>query len=519
MRCVAGVGLLALVGCNQIFGIAPTTAWDAGIDGDLAMPHARLTWQIAAVTDAGVPAPAVDYAPIVPVPQLRLAPIDVALDDSADRAAYQGGVIPIPGSYVGATWRLEYTLADGVPHELQWAPDDQVGHVAVPLSGRLERASWSQNDGYSVAPTGPPVAGYAGPRVLTTGLWTEGRAQLNGSRIDYAYFNATSLSGGKGAPEPARGDRAFVIDYSVDAAGCQVAVGSAMLASAALLPEPRVPQSVPWVTHDQRPPSAIATLAVLTRLTNAIGTLHASGYVGTLLFGAGVNPLMPGLSSIPTVPLLSSAATLPVPTMLTLLRCPFNPVFGVAPPTTSIPLTLAAFPPLLHLQVSHTRRILELADLALTSGISTVAIAGLPQSSIEFSAAIPISFQLTNPAQQTFDLGGAADRIAVGTAGGTFRFTFAVEPPGSTNLRADYFDVVLHRIAGGALTTRRIYTVTSPAVQLDGPVLETDTDYVFEIRAYRGHPNAQRGDFATVTYPYGSATVFTRTFRTVTDGQ
>jgi hypothetical protein len=518
MRCVAGVGLLALVGCNQIFGIAPTTAWDAGIDGDLAMPHARLTWQIAAVTGAGVPAPTVDYAPIVPAPQLRMAPIDVALDDSADRATYQAGVIPIPGGYVGATWRLEYTLADGVPHEVQWAPDDQVGHVAIPLFGRLERASWPQDGGYSVTPSNPP-ASYAAPRVLTTGLWTEGRAQVNGPRIDYAYFNATSLSGSKGGPEPARGDRAFVVDYQVDGAGCQVAVGSAMLTSAALLPEPRDPQSVEWAVHPRVPGPAIPVLSVLTRLTNAIGTLHASGYVGTLLFGVGANPLMPGLTSLPAVPLLSSTATLPVPTLLTLLRCPFNPAFGVAPPTTMAPLTLAAFPPLLHLQISHTRTISQLADVALTSGISTVAIASLPQSSIEFSAAIPLTFQLTNPAQQTFDLGGAADRIAVGDAGGTFRFTFAVEPPGSTNLRADHFDVVLHRIAGGALTTRRIYTVTSPAVRIDGPVLENDTDYVFEIRAYRGHPNAQRGDFATVTYPYGSATVFTRTFRTVSDGQ
>jgi len=37
---------------------------------------------------------------------------------------------------------------------------------------------------------------------------------------------------------------------------------------------------------------------------------------------------------------------------------------------------------------------------------------------------------------------------------------------------------------------------------------------VLEIRSYAGHVAAQRGDFAPVDYPYGSAIVFTRTFKT-----
>jgi len=37
---------------------------------------------------------------------------------------------------------------------------------------------------------------------------------------------------------------------------------------------------------------------------------------------------------------------------------------------------------------------------------------------------------------------------------------------------------------------------------------------VFEIRTYKGHAMAPRGDFAPVDYPYGAAIVFTRTFRT-----
>jgi hypothetical protein len=81
-------------------------------------------------------------------------------------------------------------------------------------------------------------------------------------------------------------------------------------------------------------------------------------------------------------------------------------------------------------------------------------------------------------------------------------------------LRADYHDVILHRITAGNLTTERIYTVTQPRVRIDPGVLTAGADYVFEIRSYSGHKMAAHGDFATIDYPYGSAIVFTRTFKT-----
>ena len=44
MRCVAGVGLLALVGCNQLFSLSPTREFDAGVPDEVidAMPHVEL---------------------------------------------------------------------------------------------------------------------------------------------------------------------------------------------------------------------------------------------------------------------------------------------------------------------------------------------------------------------------------------------------------------------------------------------------------------------------------------------
>jgi hypothetical protein len=46
---------------------------------------------------------------------------------------------------------------------------------------------------------------------------------------------------------------------------------------------------------------------------------------------------------------------------------------------------------------------------------------------------------------------------------------------------------MLHRVVGSGLTTERMYTITSPSVQIDGAVLAPNADYVFEIRTDAGH--------------------------------
>ena len=86
MRCVAGASLLALVGCNQVFGITPTTEFDAAVP----VPHVVLDWQIATLLasgpNAGAPDPMIRFAPIDPAPQIRIAPIDGSFGQ--DKATY-----------------------------------------------------------------------------------------------------------------------------------------------------------------------------------------------------------------------------------------------------------------------------------------------------------------------------------------------------------------------------------------------------------------------------------------------
>lgn len=161
----------------------------------------------------------------------------------------------------------------------------------------------------------------------------------------------------------------------------------------------------------------------------------------------------------------------------------------------------------MHGQLCECRTVL---GLDLISGMETVITPTSGAFQMAFPAPIPMQFRLATP-NGTVALDGDLDQVAVGPASGLFELTFT--PEMGANLRVDYYDVVLHRINVGVLTNERVYTVTSPTVRIEASLLVPGADYVFEVRSYKGHPQAQHGNFAPVDYPYGSAIVFTRTFK------
>ena len=524
MRCVAGAGLLALVSCNQVFGIASTRGFDAAIDVPPDMPHVVLDWQNATLLASGAPDPVIRFVPIDPAPRVRIAPLEVAFasspDDDHDKTSYSpsDGTIAIPGSYLNTTWRLEYTLAGGPPHEVQWAPEDKQGHLTVPVFGRLQRESVPDGSGYAIAPPNPP-ASYHDPRVFTTGVWTEGKATFSGATIDYDFTKAAVvLSGAPGRPDPAAGDHALAIDFGPDPdpnpTKCTLALGSAALDSAALEPLLHTAQAPTWDSGRKPVTSDPVGLGFLARLGDGLGKLESGGKLSPasqLVFGTTPSIDMPGLSATPESATLLGML-LPVPVIQTLLQCPReqNPL-----PDVAQPMLLDRFPRILHVQLVDARQSL---GVTLASGMETVVTAATASSKFTMAFPAPLATQitLTTPAQVIVDLAGDTDQVAVCAPGGVFTLGFT--PEAGTDLRVDYYDVVLHRITttGGVpgLTTERIYTVTAPAVRIDGAVLAPGADYVFEIRSFKGHPRAQHGDFSAVDYPYGAAVVFTRTFKT-----
>jgi len=533
MRCVAGVSLLALVGCNQIFSLAPTREFDAApvpVDVIPDLPHVELTWQVASVLPSGSPDPAITFAPIMPAPDVRIATFDGAFEPATYSPS--DGWILIPRSYLGTTWRLEYTIVDGIsapiPHEVQWAPEDKLGHLTVPLFGRVARDPLPVDAAYKIRPNGAPA--YANPSVVTTGLWTEGVGRLDlgdpsHATIDYAFTRAASLSGRKGRPDPARGDRAFLLDYIVGTMGlerdCQLGVGSVMLDSSAVqtgTPTAQTPATV-WDTGRSDIATTPFTVEHAVRLGNALGTRHTA-VTGAVLLGYAPSTSMSGLAgtratALPIPPATVMPTVLPIPVMLTVAQCPYSPNpgdghLGLPLPATITPPGLAAFPHLLHIQLVDPRSVL---GVDLPSGMETVIASSPTGFTIAFPAPITTAMTLTTPEKGAVDLASGSEQVDVGsTLLGGFRLDFTLET--GAGLRADYHDVVLHRFDGSTLTSDRIYTVTAPTVRIDTAVLRPSATYVLEIRTYKGHPSAARGDFAPVDYPYGASVVYSRSFKT-----
>ena len=508
MRCVAGVGLLLLVGCNQIFGISETQPWDA----PPPVHYATVTRLIAACAPGGgpgTPAPtpfAASAGLVVRIASLdgAFAPVDVAGD----------GRLKIPAGFVDdgtgkpSTWRLEYTTADtAVAHEVQWSPDDNAGQIVVPFVGRLDRNTAPGGSGYSITPT--VAQSYANPHVWTTGIWTDGNASVgSGSTVEYSFAGAQPLSDKVlGAPEAAKGDRAFLVDRVVDGGTqCSVVVGGAQLPTPDLTSS-HTAASVVWDAQRKPVAADMVTLGFLDRLGSSLGNLESNfNQAGSfLLYGIVPSIEFPGLTAS------SAIFPLPIPVMQTLLQCPYN---ATPLPNAALPAGIADFPLVLHIQLVDSR---DALGVRLYSGLETVIRPSASNFPVSFPAAMATAIKLATPAHPApaaLDLSGTADSVATGPLSGPFSLDFVTEPDPKQEFRADYFDVILHRITAGSLTTERIYTVTQPHVRVDPSVLAANADYVFEIRSYKGHRMAAHGDFATIDYPYGSAVVFTRTFKT-----
>jgi len=143
MRWVRAVCLLGLAAC----GYPPLPIPDAPPD-IIFTPHVVLTWQLATTSPSGAPSAMLEYPPFAPgaAPLIRIATLDgpFAMASYSSDAATPGW-IQVPRSYfepsgdapTAAPWRLEYTLPGGVPHEVQWAPEDRIGRLVVPMVGRV----------------------------------------------------------------------------------------------------------------------------------------------------------------------------------------------------------------------------------------------------------------------------------------------------------------------------------------------------------------------------------------------
>lgn len=509
----AALGLLALAGCNELWGLGDVSLRDGGFaDADPANPRIRLTSQITRTRDQGFADPTLAYGPLDPPPAVQLGRIGEPLQ----AAAYgPDGTVKYPVALAGSTWRLVYTLADGVPREIHWSPPagDLVAHIVEPLLGRAERLPVPAGSGYTIAPAGSPTQ-HTLSRVFTTGIWTEGETPMPppGATFDYDFgAKAQPLSGRLGAPEQAAFDHAVLADFQ-NMGGCRVATGVATFVVPDLAPGMRsAPDPQPAYFGPDK--QAILDLAgpdpVDTRLRDVLGARASGANLDRMEYG--YVPSLGVFGFAKPAPEQSLDFLLPGPGMIAFASCRFSP--GLAqfqtPSFADPPELRGRFPHAVHVEVAN-QRIVGL--VTLTSGFSAVLTSSSYTFRSEFLAAAPTGVRLLRGGARIADLVNDPDGTTLPPGAGLIELEFDVET--APTLGADYFDVALYAIPNNKLDRQRIYTVTERKVRIDPTFLVPDTEYVLELRSYRGRPEIARANFAANDYPQYAATIFTRTFRT-----
>jgi hypothetical protein len=167
------------------------------------------------------------------------------------------------------------------------------------------------------------------------------------------------------------------------------------------------------------------------------------------------------------------------------------------------------FPRVVHVEIVNARTV---SGASLRSGFAGVIAAAGDTFTSDFTVAAAQAITLHRGGAQIADLADGADGTTLPAGTGPLELKFAVE--GTATLVADYFDISLHLVANNRLELQRVYTVTDRSLTIDPSFLIPDTEYVLEIRSYRGRPDVVRTNFSVNAYPQYAATVFSRTFRT-----
>jgi hypothetical protein len=517
MRSVA-IGLLALAGCNQIFGLDPVTIVDAPGQIDIIteppLPTVQLTFMVARTTNDSQPSAALDFPPIPDIQMVRAGRLDEDLVETVYDAD-TGGVGVFTG-LSGTPWRLEYTRLGQPPVEVQWTAEVGGGHFIEPIYGRFERKDIPANSGYLLNLSNPPA--FVEPRLLTSGIWYDvlvpGAAPPFTVRMD----QQTPLSGVRGAPDSddAFNDTLVLANYAPLGA-CERITGSATYVN---------------------PPALTGTIvAALPDPTFGIGTSHTPTilYTPQTMGAANLEVRLKGALAGPTtratpntsaraaiamlphdaMPLFTNpVASVPAPFGIPWVDCTVNGT-AMTPPTTiapySSPTALANFPHLAYARMSNVR----VFGARLESSIVGTATAASNVNSFAPDFNVPF---VIHPIQLgALILTQQDNSILLGT--GRLDLTFELETGG--NLKADFVEAVLYRIPllpanpDRILVPERVYVLANPTVKkivIDQAVFRANTDYVFALRVVRGRPSAASNDFRPVLTPQSVSSVFTHVF-------
>lgn len=490
----AGLALLAALGCNQIFGIDKTQAWDAHAPFDAPDWTTAITWQTlqdnGQITADPIAGLAVAIAPLDGMSMPTPVQIDAA------------GNFKVPYGLAFAPYRVVFMAPDGIPTEIQTKL--QGFAYGFPIYGRHTRGSVAAGATFSGTVTGAITADAA--HLLTTGLWSVTDVASGAAAFSFPYqTGAVSLSGPLGVPAGSDGDAEIVL-YSDAGSGAGFAVFDADgLGSAGSAAIQSNSTSVSWTK------GTISSAG--TRLSSAIGGLPGATTSDTArVVGAIPTTMMPNFVQ-PLTAATASSASAPAAVLLPLdssgaasveIQNPF--ATGTGAPTLPLAVYAGDF---------RTRAVTGSGSGSVQTYLTTSLQSITPATAttvVDYAAGLAMSLPGMAMTFNGADL--TTEPVAV-TIGGSKQLPlmFGADAP------VDDCTVTLFRIENGtgSLTPIARYIVTDTpahaqsAILVDASFLDTSSVFSFGIHCETGHATSTN-DFTQVTYPFSASTTFTAAF-------
>jgi len=531
-----GVALLALSGCNQVFGIKDTAK-----EPDAADPRfvGHMNWvapQGSGTVVFPIGGEAVDTQPLM----LQIGAGTGSGSDTLAAAPYDAmtGEFSLGFMLAGQAWRLVYTLPDEtISQEWQWSV--QAPDLVVPRMTRKGATAIPPQSGYDIQPT--PATTFTSPQIATGGAFTFNDVpgnEFTGNHITYTADNAKAIDGPVSAPDPVA-DWILVTDIGSFSSTVTGVTGWAVAQPSAANPAPLTANTLTPLTPTWHAGGIIAikpnpaTSTAKMRLSTALNALAQDDggnpvpTYGHMTYGLSPSNAVYSFRQPP-----ADCGTIPADLTLTGVDCLGSP--ALIPLTEDEQLETAIqvpnitdlmLTPVLYARVTNVRQV---HGIALASSIQSMVVAPRPPTANEtidiLTSTLADAVLVDQVRLDSSDLSGATGPasmdvpVAVGTQPRQLTFHPRLGQDGALQARADDYVITLWQIqapdtAGAKLHAVRMYHVidASHGVYIEGPLLQPGI-YVFSITARIGFPNAAMGDYKVVTFPLGESTVFSRQF-------
>jgi hypothetical protein len=371
------------------------------------------------------------------------------------------------------------------------------------------------NAGFMIKPMGAPT-NHAINRVFTVGTWTEAKTVVfpdpgNVRDFDYSYSaaNTVSMSGPLGVT--AATDAGVLVDYNTSAPPCERATGSSKFPAGNAAAHTDAIGDI-WSTDSVTRQGDTANNVELPPAIRPFFDETSPTYREN--YGFVPSALMPSF-------------TRPPPGGLNPIAFLRNPVMMVMRTCSMVDTGMAAHRPTLFrdklTEAIYTETTVDrsVGGVVLTNGVGVLTLIPTPQTSISVATDVAVADGVvlkSATAMSDLFVGNSTDQIPVPAATGsrTLSWTWA----GNVG-KADYWEVTLLEITGASPAKRKTYTTTNATktattttttLRIDAADLMPNKQYVFQISAFVGRPDAAAGDFSRVVGDQSISVVHTHSF-------